>query len=84
MPADRSQQAEQEDGINILCGYRRIDSQKTVMWIKTSMLELITAQQHLCSHVCVNAVITSIAFGFIVLTKRHGKMKQASRPSSFS
>lgn len=32
------------------------------------MLELITAQQHLSSHVCP-AVIASIAFGFIEMAK---------------
>lgn len=47
------------------------------MQMKESTLELITAQQHLSSHVCY-AVITSVAFGFIVLAKRHGVMKQAS------
>lgn len=52
--------------------------------MKKSVLELIIAEQLLLgSHVCY-AVITSIAFGFIVLAKRHGMLKQASRPISFS
>lgn len=48
-----------------------------------SMLELITAQQFFSSHVC-NAVITSTAFGFILLAKRHSMTKQASKHISFS
>lgn len=53
------------------------------MRMKESMLELITAQQHLSSHVCY-AVITSIAFGFIVLAKRHGVMKQGGSSVSWN
>lgn len=41
------------------------------------MLELITAQQHLSSHVCY-AAITSIAFGSLVLaqTRRRDETSQ--------
>ena len=53
------------------------------MRMEEGMLERIGAQQHLSSHISA-AVITFIAFGFIVFAKRQGMMKQVNRPGSFS
>lgn len=48
------------------------------MWMKKILLEQMTVQQLLHPPVC-NAVITSSAFGFIVLAKWHVMMKHTSR-----
>lgn len=56
---------------------QRNGSSNNSMWMKRSILELITAQQHLSSRAFC-AVITTIAFGFIDKKKRAGMTKQAS------